>query len=302
MKKVLVLSFSQSGQLTQIIDNFLTPFTNVNIDWVKIEPKMPFPFPWSSKEFYSVMPETVLEEPITIHPPNFKYNEYDLIVLGYQPWYLSPSMTTTAIFENKKFCTLINDKPIITIIGSRNMWLNAQESVKSFIKKAGGKLVANIPLADKTTNLISAITILHWMSTGRKERKWGIFPLPGISEKDINESHIFGEVIVKSLQSNEYDNLQNKIIALNKITINTSIMFIESRAKTLFRIWAKTIKKKGITQEKRTRWLIIFRRYLFFALFFVSPIVLTIYNIVFRPLTFGRIKRKKEYFRSVKLN
>ena len=123
-----------------------------------------------------------------------------------------------------------------------------------------------------------------------------------MSEKDINETHLFGKKVIKALQKNEYDALQNDIVMLNKITINTSIMFIESRAKTLFRIWAKTIKKKGTTPEKRTRWLSIFKRYLFFALFFVSPIVLTIYNIIFRPLTFGRIKRKKEYFHSVKLN
>ena len=302
MKKVLVISFSQSGQLTQIVKNFLIPFKETDIDWVQIRPKDPFPFPWGDEEFYNVFPETVLEEPIQLHPPQFKYNEYDLIVLGYQPWYLSPSMPTTAIFENEKFCKLINNKPIVTIIGSRNMWLNAQESIKILIKNAGGKLVANIPLADKTTNLVSAITIIHWMSTGKKERKWGVFPLPGVSDKDINETNIFGEIVIKSLESGCYDNLQNNIVALNKIRINTSIMFIESRAKTLFRIWANIIKKKGVTPSKRKRWLKIFKRYLFFALFFVSPIVLTIFNLILRPLTFVRIKRKKEYFRSVKLN
>ncbi|MBL4593603.1 MAG: hypothetical protein JKX68_07295 [Flavobacteriales bacterium] len=250
MKKILVVSFSQSGQLTQIVNNFLIPFKGADIDWVKIEPKDPFPFPWSNEEFYNVFPETVLEESIQLNPPNFKHQEYDLIILGYQPWYLSPSMTTTALFENEKFCSLINNKPIITIIGSRNMWLNAQESVKLFIKKAGGNLVANIPLADKTMNLISAITILHWMSTGKKDRKWGIFPLPGISEKDINETFLFGEIAVKAFNKNSYDELQDNIVKLNKISINTSIMFIESRAKKLFRIWAKTIKKKGTTPKK----------------------------------------------------
>ena len=209
MKKVLIVSFSQSGQLDQILDNFLIPFENVELDRVKIEPKIPFPFPWSSDEFYSIMPETVLEEAIPLIPPQFKYDEYDLVVLGYQPWYLSPSMPTTAIFENEKFCSLIRNKPVVTVIGSRNMWLNAQESVKSFIHKAGGTLVANIPLSDKTTNLISAITILHWMSTGRKDRKWGIFPIPGVSEKDINETYLFGEKVKKALDDNEYEKLQN---------------------------------------------------------------------------------------------
>lgn len=304
MKKILVLNFSQTGQLDQIIDDFLIPFDSIDaeIDRVKIEPKIPFPFPWKGMEFYEVMPETVLEKPIELVAPQFKYDSYDLIILGYQPWYLSPSMPTTAIFENKEFCALIKDKPVVTIIGSRNMWLKAQERVKSFIKKAGGDLIANIPLSDKAPNLISAITILHWMSTGKKDKKWGIFPFPGVSEKDINETHQFGEKVVSAFLTNKYSDLQDHILALNKFNINTNILFIELRAKKLFEIWAKTIIKKGTTAKKRSAWLKIFKKYLFIALFFVAPIVLTVYNIVIRPLIFNKIKRKKEYFRSVKLD
>ncbi len=302
MKKVLVVSFSQSGQLTQIVDNFLIPFQGVDIDKVTIDPTTPFPFPWDTKSFYDVMPETVLEEPIAINAPRFKHSTYDLIVFGYQPWYLSPSMPATAILKNEAFCARLKGTPIVTILGARNMWLNAQESVKLLIKNAGGNLVANVPLIDKTFNLISVITIVHWLGTGKKTKKWGIFPFPGVSKQDINESHLFGEKVMASLQAGDYEKLQNNILTLNKININTSILFIESRAKKLFRIWAKTIKKKGVNAKKRAFWLMIFRNYLYFALFIVSPIILTVYTLVFRPLTFGRIKRKKEYFRSVKLN
>jgi len=303
MKKILIVSFSQSGQLNDIIDHFLIPFKNISveIEHLIIEPKKQFPFPWDTKSFYDVMPETVLEEAIEISTPTFKHNDYDLIILGYQPWYLSPSMPTTAILKNEQFCKLLKNKPIITIIGARNMWLNAQESVKILVNKAGGKLVANIPLIDRTPNLISVITIVHWLSTGKKTKKWGIFPLPGVSEKDIKDCYLFGEKVIEALQNDTYTNLQNNILQLNRIHINTNILFIESRAKTLFKIWANTIKKKGTTPKKRALWLTIFRNYLYFALFVVSPVVLTVYNIVIRPLTFLNIKKKKEYFRSTKL-
>ncbi|MBT6440371.1 MAG: hypothetical protein HOK72_11760 [Flavobacteriales bacterium] len=302
MKKILVISFSQSGQLTEILNNFLIPFKGQDIDFVKLEPLTPFPFPWDNTSFYAAMPESVLEEPIELYPPRFKHEHYDLIVFGYQPWFLSPSLPTTSILKNDYFKGLLNRTPIITVIGARNMWLNAQESVKALINDAGGILVGNIPLIDKTFNLISVITIFHWMSTGRKERKWGVLPLPGVSEEDINETSVFGEIVFKALANNDYDHLQNNIVKLNKIRINTSLMFIESRAKILFRIWAKTIKKKGTTPEKRIKWLRLFERYLLFALYFVSPIVLTVYTLVFRPFSTGIIKKKKEYFYNVKLN
>jgi hypothetical protein len=301
MKKVLVISFSQSGQLTQIVDNFLIPFKGVEIDNVLIEPVNTFPFPWDTKSFYDAMPETVLEEEIEINPLQFKHAEYDLIVFGYQPWFLSPSMPAMAVLKDKEFGKRIKGKPIVTIIGARNMWLNSQESVKALIKNAGGNLVANIPLVDKAFNLIGAITIVYWLSNGKKDRKWGVFPLPGISEKDINESSLFGGQVIKALQNDSFNDLQKNILKLNKIHINTSILFIESRAKTLFKIWANIIKKKGVTLEKRKLWLTIFRFYLHFALFALSPIILTIYTVMFRPFLFTQIRRKKEYFCSVNL-
>ena len=79
------------------------------------------------------------------------------------------------------------------------MWLNSQESVKQLIKDADGVLVGNIPFIDRNPNLLSAVSILHWMLTGKKEKKYGIFPLPGISERDILEASLFGNIIQKSL-------------------------------------------------------------------------------------------------------
>jgi hypothetical protein len=112
------------------------------------------------------MPETVLEVDYEVKDIHYSCEKYDLIVLGYQPWFLSPSLPTTALLKNEKFKSLLKDTPVVTVIGSRNMWLNSQESVKKLIQEAGGKLVGNVPFIDKTNNLLSAVTILHWMLTG----------------------------------------------------------------------------------------------------------------------------------------
>ena len=101
MKKILAINFSQTGQLDNIINKFLEPFCNEDIDRINIQSEKPFPFPWNPEEFFDIMPETVLESPILINPINFKYEKYDLIILGHQPWFLSPSMPTTALFKNQ---------------------------------------------------------------------------------------------------------------------------------------------------------------------------------------------------------
>jgi len=296
MKNILVISYSQSGQLDEIIDNFLTPFVDTNIDRINIFPKKAFPFPWSSQAFFDVMPESVLEEKIELEPIILKCDNYDLIIIGYQPWYLSPSLPITALLQDKKFTSVLKDKPVITLIGARNMWLNAQESVKEYIHNAGGKLVANIPFIDRNSNLVSAVTILYWMLTGKKEKFLKIFPLPGISEKDINSASQFGDIVMKTFKNDSYDKLQKNILDLKLINIKTNILFIELRAKKLFKIWAKIIKNKSSNIRQRTVWIRVFKYYLFIALFIVAPIVLTVYHLIIAPFSLHAIKRKKEYF------
>ncbi len=234
MKKILVINYSQSGQLDEIIDNFMLPFDESLIDRIRIFPEKPFPFPWTGKDFFDAMPESVLEEKSELEPINFQSTNYDLIIVGYQPWYLSPSIPTTALFNNQKFLPLLKGKPVVTIIGSRNMWLNSQETIKYHIYKASGHLVANIPLIDRNNNIISAFTILHWMLSGEKKRYLKFFPYPGISDKDIKESSLFGEIVFNAFKEKSYDDLQKKILDTKQIRIGTDILFIELRAKKYF--------------------------------------------------------------------
>lgn len=299
MKKVLVINYSQSGQLNEIIDNFLLPFAAVNVEKVHIKPVKPFPFPWNSEVFYNTMPECVNEEAVALQPISYASEQYDLIVIGYQPWFLSPSLPITSLLQDPVFQQKMKGTPIVTIIGGRNMWLNSQESIKAYIKKAGGILVGNIPLMDREPNLISVLTIFHWMLTGKKERKWDLLPLPGVSQNDILSTDKFGVIVHNALVKEDFSGLQKKILSLGLIDIPTDIWFIEMRGKKIFRIWASLIKKKGTTPEKRKFYVNLFKYYLLIALFVASPIILTVYFILIAPFSQKSIKKSKEYYYDV---
>lgn len=300
-QNILVIHYSQSGQLTEIVENFCKPFVDSTIEWVKVEPSTTFPFPWTSAAFFDAMPETVLEKPIPIKPLQFQRNQYDLIVFGYQPWFLSPSLPASAILQDETFRKVMKDTNIVSIIGSRNMWINAQEAVKKQIASAGGKLIGNVPLIDKTSNLISVVTILHWMLTGKKTKKWGIFPKPGVSDEDIQNASQSGAILKEKFQNNQVAQFQETLVAKGDVRIPISILFIESRAKMLFMIWANLITKKTTSGGNRKFWVNFFKYYLIFALFIVSPIVLTIYHIFVRPFTGRHIKRELAYYRGTQL-
>src|SRR5690606_19157407 len=115
--------YSQSGQLGEIVDSFARPFLldNVQVEKIKIEPENDFPFPWTSKSFFDAMPESVLGKPLKLKSFEPKHQSYDLVVVAYQPWFLSPSIPATSLFHHPGIKELLHNTPVVTLIGARNM-------------------------------------------------------------------------------------------------------------------------------------------------------------------------------------
>ncbi len=291
-KKILVVHYSQSGQLTEITDKFVSGLSANSIEKIRVRMQKEFDFPWTSERFFDAMPESVLGIPAALDSFHPKEESYDLIVFAYQPWFLSPSIPATSILANDEFRNRLKNTPVITIIGARNMWLNSQERVKKVLNECGAKLVGNIALTDKNNNLISAVTILHWMLSGRKDSFLGIFPKPGIADDLIEGMNKYGHIVNDSLQQNDWDLLQKKLVAEGAVEVKSNLMFIEARAGKLFLIWANIIIKK----KNRRLWLIFYKYYLFIALFVLAPIVLTVYMLIFKPFLVASIRKKKRYY------
>jgi mannose/fructose/N-acetylgalactosamine-specific phosphotransferase system component IIC len=139
------------------------------------------------------------------------------------------------------------------------------------------------------------------MLTGQKTKKWGIFPKPGVSDEDIQNVSESGALLKEKLRTGQEAQFQEELVARGGVVIPVSILFIESRAKMLFRIWANLITKKTANGGSRKFWVNFFKYYLIFALFIVSPIVLTIYHIFVRPFKGQHIKRELAYYRGTQL-
>ena len=294
--KILAVSYSQTGQLTHIVDCFAAELHKAEIDRICYSPEKPFPFPWTSKEFFHVMPESMLEIPVALSPVSYKYERYDLVIFAYQPWFLSPSIPSISLLESEDFKARLKGTPVITIVGSRNMWINSQKSIAERIRNAGGKLIGNIPFIDRNQNQISAVTIMHWMFSGEKTRMYGLFPLPGISGNDIASASVFGKILDESILGKSIDSVQEKFYGTGFFGLGTDILFIEQKAKRIFSIWAFLITKWGNKSPGRRAVLeSLFKYYLLIALFIVAPVVYLFYRMLVVPFTSHRINEKKEY-------
>lgn len=300
MKNVLVIYYSQSGQLKDIAEQIAVPFLNdeeIHLDFYAIEPQNDFPFPWDNASFFGVFPETFRQIPQEINTPpqNILNTDYDLIIFHYQVWFLSPSLPAMSFLKSSYAKKIMQNKPIVTINGSRNMWALAQEKVKKLLVENQANLVGNIALTDRNINLISVVTIVDWMFSGIKRKAYGIFPLPGVSDKEIKESYKFGEIIKGYLKSNDYKEMQPDLIANGAVEFRWFLISMDKKANKMFKVWSALIFK---FPKQRTTLLKCFKVYLFFAIWILSPIVHLIELILF-PLRYFSIQKQKKYFQGI---
>ncbi|WP_298320974.1 dialkylrecorsinol condensing enzyme DarA [uncultured Aquimarina sp.] len=306
MKSVLVLYYSQSGQLGDILTNLVRPLQleeNCSVTVHKICPEEPYQFPWDKKDFLQVFPESYLQipKPNNPIPDSIKNKKYDLIIFGYTVWYLSPSIPINSFLKGDDAKVLLKDTPIITINGSRNMWILAQEKVKRLLVDCKTELVGNIAFVDRHWNHISVITIVHWMMGGKKTKYLGVFPKPGVSDKDIKEAGKFGLIIKKYLFQENFEPLQEELVKDGAVRIKPFLIRSDKSGNHIFSKWSAQIYKIGLKSPKRrAKWLNFFEYYLQFAIWVFVPIVFIIFLLTYLPF-YTRIKKDIKYYQSTRL-
>ena len=288
MKRVLVVYYTQSGQLKEIIDSVLSPLTEVTIDFLPIDTAEPFPFPWTDEAFFGAFPESYLQIPQLLKPFELVHTDYDLVILGYQVWYLSPSIPFNSFLQSEAGKQLLQGKPVITISGTRNMWVMAHQKVKKLLTECGARLVGNIALTDRHHNHISVITIVQWLFSGDKNKRYlGVFPKAGVADKDIQGASVYGTLIAPHLQTGDYTGLQQAIVAHGGVHYKRFLLSAEKKGNRLFGIWAKMI----YGSKKRKFLLKCFHIYLYIAIWVLMPIVWLLYWLTY-PLFFWKVERE----------
>ena len=285
MEKVLIVYFSQTGQLREILQSLTGPLAEeYELVTEELKPKVPFPFPWKGPSFFQAFPESVQETGCELEP--FAFNpddDFDLVILGIQVWYLSPSIPVSAFLQSEAGKRVMKGRPVLTVQGVRNMWVMSQERVKQRIMQNGGHLIGNIVLADPHRNLVSVVTIVRWLMKGEKHGGglYGrLFPPAGVPEPEIRSARRFGKLILDALKHNEINGLQELIRTSGGIRINPLLVEIEKRGFAMFRIWSKFILKKGVYGDPaREGRLKAFKYYLFTVIYIVSPVVSLLFRL-----------------------
>ncbi|MBO9730597.1 MAG: hypothetical protein J7623_18285 [Chitinophaga sp.] len=300
--KILVVYYTQTGQLKRIIDHVLAPLEGkADITFEQLVPVTPFPFPWGKQQFYDTMPETIQATPRAIQPLKVDVNaSFDLVILAYQPWFLSPSQPTAAFLQSEAGKQLLRGKKVVTLLGSRNMWLNAQEKVKQYLQQAGASLVGNIVLVDKSPNLISLITILRWAFKGKKEAT-RFLPQAGVQENEIITAGRFAGPIASALASGKWEELHPQLLALDSVELLPNLVVLEGKGIRAFRFWAKFISAKGGPgAPSRQGRVSMYRGLLLVGIFVLQPISI-ITSLIQLNLKKQQLRGEVDYYKGITL-
>lgn len=297
MKKILVVHYSQTGQLSQMVQQFLRPLRHVahiEIEECAIVPQTPYPFPWSFFRFFNTFPETVHLQPPPIVAPQFSQARYDVVILAYSVWFLSPSQPMTAFLQHTHTRDILRGTPVITLIGCRNMWLMAQEKMKALLTQHGAHLVGNVVKVDAVHSALSFITTPLWLLTGKKQA-FGWLPKAGIADHEIADMARFGAKLGDVLQQDmglDETLFQN----MGAVHIDESLMMSEQAARRSFHLWGKWLMAAGRISPLLRRVLVyVYVVFLVAMIMTVVPMSMLLRRVFRRSLR-EKLAAKRAYF------
>ncbi len=299
VKSVLAVYYSQSGQMRAVMDRVLAPVAaaeDIELTRVVLDVEPAFPYPWPFWRFLDAFPETVALMPPPLKSLPLRGNErFDLIVLGYPVWFLSPAPALTAFLQSPAARAVLRSSPVVTVTACRNMWLMAQQTVKELLVKCESRLIDHVALVDRGPTLATFITTPRWLLTGRKNAFWGL-PAAGVDEAQIRSAERFGRALVEGLRRGAERSGESMMQGLGACAVNVQLIASERIGLRSFRLWGAALRALGPPGSAPRRLLLVFYMlFLLAAIIAIVPLNMLLARVT-APLLGSRRQRQKRAF------
>lgn len=301
MKRILVVSWSQTGQLADVVNAVTAPLlaaTDIDVVFEYLQPVKPYAFPWPFLHFFNTFPETVYEEPQSLQPLRVDdTTSFDLVILAYQVWFLSPSQPMMAFLQSDSAARLLAGKPVITLVACRNMWLMAQEVMKQKLAALGARLVDNAVLVDRAHPAATFISTPMWMLTGKRGPfLGGLVPAAGIPVEQVAAARRFGVAIAQQLPTRNSDSDAPMLANCQAVAVNERLIASEKIARRSFMVWGKWLRAIGAPSSSLRRVVLcLYIVFLVVMILTVVPVSAVCKRLV-SPWTRERIAQQRRYF------
>jgi hypothetical protein len=255
MKRALIICYSQAGQTQRAVESVTKGIKNsLSCDVVHVEPLEKFAFPWSMRNFFRAMPRCVQGLAPQIKPLKVNWDDYDIIFLAYQVWFLSPSLPIQGFLQSHSAAGL-KGKTVVTITTCRNLWRSAARSVSQALKQLGAKHLGQITVCELSPLWASFVTTPRWMLTGKKSAFW-FFPAAGIADQEFVKLEEKAQTLARDFSSGLPITDSHLGSNLNR----PSLEMMDAIGYPFFRFWSALILRVAPRANAwQDFWLLLFR-------------------------------------------
>lgn len=267
MKRALIISYSQAGQTQRAMETFAQGIkASLKCDFVQVEPLEKFAFPWSMRNFFRAMPRCVQGLAPQIKALKVNWDDYDIIFIGYQVWFLSPSLPIQGFLKSAD-AQALRGKKVVTIATCRNLWKSAARVVDQSLKSLGATHLGQITLCELSPLWASFVTTPRWMLTGRKSAFW-FFPAAGISDQEFEKLEEKAQVLAQDFSESKEITESHLGSNLNR----PSLEMMDAIGYPFFQFWSRLILLVAPRANSwQDIWLLLFRINLVLLIVCVAP-------------------------------
>ena len=207
MKYVLVVYYSQSGEVRRAVESLMRPLMGAedfDVQIVELQPRVPFPFPWRRiTAFFGVMPDTVLAG----HGPNLSLSlisgpesrSANLVVLAYPVWFLMPAPPVQRFLADDAR-RLVQQTPVVALCVCRGMWYHAALTVKRALQQLPCPRLLHIVVTHQGPQWATLLSVPRQLLFGSQRRLLPGLPPPGIATTDFSRLTNIGESLRNALR------------------------------------------------------------------------------------------------------
>ncbi|OGV41905.1 MAG: hypothetical protein A2X46_17790 [Lentisphaerae bacterium GWF2_57_35] len=298
--KVLVVYYSQTGQLRNVLGHLVQPLLkapDVDVVFEELVPERPYPFPWTLSSFFDALPDCIDSTVQKVMPLKADTAvSWDLIILGYPAWFLRPAPPIQAFLASEPAQKLFRGKPVVTVAACRGMWIMAQEQIKRGLEKAQGVLTDHVAVVDQGNAVASIVTTVRWMLTGNKGAWLGLFPPAGIHPDEIQRCSRFGDALLTALRQPTWPSQRPYLRGLGAVKVDPRLIASEKIGHAFLRFFGRALAHAGPAGSWRRRIVLG----LFLALFIPLIVVMVPIRMVLlralQPLLRTRLHSLKRQF------